>query len=165
MNRDKYVFAQIAEFLDHNKFRRLVDKFAGDSYVKHFTCWNQLLTLMFGQLSGRDSLRDLVTVLEAHRSKCYHLGLGSSPVSRNAFAVANPKMSLRLLPPEAPDCVSQSELVQEDDGSYRLELHIRPDAFRRFVLVQRQIAIDWQEEVFPPLEIKVRFTVTEGKGQ
>ena len=31
MNRDKYVFAQIAEFLDHNKFRRLVDKFAGDS--------------------------------------------------------------------------------------------------------------------------------------
>ena len=96
MNRDKYVFAQIAEFLDHNKFRRLVDKFAGDSYVKHFTCWNQLLTLMFGQLSGRDSLRDLVTVLEAHRSKCYHLGLGSGPVSRNAFAVANQRRDFRI---------------------------------------------------------------------
>ena len=96
MNRDKYVFAQIAEFLDHNKFRRLVDKFAGDSYVKHFTCWNQLLTLMFGQLSGRDSLRDLVTVLEAHRSKCYHLGLGSGPVSRNAFAAANQRRNSRI---------------------------------------------------------------------
>lgn len=78
---------------------------------------------------------------------------------------ANPEMKLRLLPPEAPDCASQSELVQEDDGTYRLELHICPDAFRRFVLLQRQIAIDWQEETLPPLEIKVRFTVAEGKGQ
>ena len=78
---------------------------------------------------------------------------------------ANPEMKLRLLPPEAPDCASQSELVQEDDGTYRLELHIRPDAFRRFVLLQRQIAIDWQEEALPPLEIKIRFTVAESKGQ
>ncbi|MBR6471543.1 MAG: DUF1573 domain-containing protein [Victivallales bacterium] len=78
---------------------------------------------------------------------------------------ANPEMSLRLLPADAPDCVSQSELVQENDGTYRLELHVLPDASRRFVLVQRQIAIDWQEEAFPPLEIKVRFTVAEGKGQ
>ena len=54
----------MTEHLDYLKFRRLVGKYSGDSYVKHFTCWNQLLTLMFGQLSGRDSLRDLVTVLE-----------------------------------------------------------------------------------------------------
>ncbi|MBQ4481420.1 MAG: DUF1573 domain-containing protein [Victivallales bacterium] len=73
---------------------------------------------------------------------------------------ASPEMSLRLLP-EAPDCASQSELVQEDDGTYRLELHIRPDASHRFVLLHRQIAIDWQEEALPPLEIKIRFTVAE----
>ena len=78
MNKDKYVFAQMTEHLGYLKFRRLVGKYSGDSYVKHFTCRNQLLTLMFGQLSGRDSLRDLVTVLEAHRSKCYHLGLEAS---------------------------------------------------------------------------------------
>ena len=45
--------------------------------------------LMFGQLSGRESLRDLTTVLDAHKSKCYHLGLGSSPASRNTLSVAN----------------------------------------------------------------------------
>ena len=73
---------------------------------------------------------------------------------------ASPEMKLRLLP-EAPDCASQSELVQEDDGTYRLELHIRPDAFRRFVLLQRQIAIDWQEEALPLLEIKIRYTIGE----
>lgn len=89
MNKDKYVFAQFSAFLDHNKFRRLVDKYNGDFHVKHFTCWHQLLTLMFGQLSGRESLRDLTTVLDAHKSKCYHLGLGSSPASRNTLSVAN----------------------------------------------------------------------------
>ena len=77
------------------------------------------------------------------------------------LAPANPEMKLRLLPPEAPDCASQSELVQEDDGTYVLELKFTPDASRRFVLIQRQIAIDWQEEELPPLEIKIRFPVAE----
>lgn len=59
MNKDKFVFAQLIEFLDNNKFRHLVDKYDGNRYVKHITCWNQLLAMMFGQLSNRESLRDL----------------------------------------------------------------------------------------------------------
>ncbi|WP_289739841.1 DUF4372 domain-containing protein, partial [uncultured Duncaniella sp.] len=51
MLKDKYVFAQLVKFLDNDKFRHLVDKYDGDKYVKSYTCWNQLLTLMFGQLS------------------------------------------------------------------------------------------------------------------
>ena len=62
MNKDKYVFAQLIEFLDNNKFRHLVDKYDGNRYVKHFTCWNQLFAMMFGQLSNRESLRDLTQV-------------------------------------------------------------------------------------------------------
>ena len=53
MNKNKYVFAQLVEFLDKDKFRHLVDKYNGNRYVKSFTCWNQLLALMFGQLSNR----------------------------------------------------------------------------------------------------------------
>ncbi len=41
MNKDKYVFAQLIGFLDNNKFRHLVDKYDGNRYVKHFTCWNR----------------------------------------------------------------------------------------------------------------------------
>ena len=59
MFQDKYVFAQLASFLNRSKFNRIVTKYDGDKYVKHFTCWNQLLALMFGQLSNRESLRDL----------------------------------------------------------------------------------------------------------
>ena len=52
MNKDKYVFAQLVEFLDCFKFRRIVAKYNGDRYVKHLTCWNQFLAMMFGQLQS-----------------------------------------------------------------------------------------------------------------
>ena len=55
MNKDKYVFSQLIEFLDNNKFRHLVDKYEGNRYVKSFTRWNQLMALMFGQLCNRKS--------------------------------------------------------------------------------------------------------------
>ena len=55
MNKDKYVFAQLVEFLDCFKFRRIVTKYNGDKYVKHLTCWNQFLAMMFGQLANRES--------------------------------------------------------------------------------------------------------------
>ena len=69
MLKDKYVFAQLVKFLDNNKFRHLVDKYEGDKYVKSYTYWNQLLILMFGQLSNRESLRDLIVAMEAHAGK------------------------------------------------------------------------------------------------
>ena len=84
MFQDKFVFAQLVSFLDRNHFNYLVRKFGGDKYVKHFTCWNQLLALMFGQLSNRESLQDLIIALGAHRSKCYHLGMGKN-VSKSSL--------------------------------------------------------------------------------
>ena len=61
MNTGKYIFAQLIEFLPQRIFDRIVMKYEGNKYVKHFTCWNQLLVMMFGQLSNRDSLRDLTS--------------------------------------------------------------------------------------------------------
>lgn len=81
--------------MDRNKFNRLVEKYDGDRNVKHFTCWNQLLVLMFGQLSYRSSLRDLIAALEAHHSKLYHLGMGRN-VSRNNLAYANQERNYRI---------------------------------------------------------------------
>ena len=96
MNKDKYVFAQLLEYLDYDKFRHLVDKYDGNRYVKHLTCWNQLLALMFGQLGNRESLRDLIVALEAHQSKCYHLGLGRKPIAKTTLATANQNRDYRI---------------------------------------------------------------------
>jgi len=96
MNKDKYVFAQLLEFLGYDKFRHLVDKYDGNRYIKHLTCWNQLLALMFGQLSNRESLRDLIVALEAHQSKCFHLGMGRKPIAKTTLATANQNRDYRI---------------------------------------------------------------------
>jgi len=96
MNKDKYVFAQLLEFLDYDKFRHLVDKYEGNKYIKHLTCWNQLLALMFGQLCNRESLRDVIVAIGAHRSKCFHLGLGRKPIAKTTLATANQNRDYRI---------------------------------------------------------------------
>lgn len=95
MNKDKYVFAQLVEFLDCFKFRRIVAKYHGDKYIKFFSCWNQMLVMMFGQLAKCESLRDLVIALEAHWRKLYHLGMGKS-VTRSNLAKANEQRDYRI---------------------------------------------------------------------
>ena len=56
MYQDKYVFSQVVVFLNRSKFNRIVDKYTGDRYIKSYSTWNQLLTLIFGQLSRSASL-------------------------------------------------------------------------------------------------------------
>ncbi len=96
MAQNKFVFAQLIHFLDRNNFNYLVRKYDGDKYVKHFSCWNQLLALIFGQLCNRESLRDLIVALEAHQSKRYHLGLGRKPIAKTTFASANQNRNYRI---------------------------------------------------------------------
>ena len=96
MNKGQYVFSQLVDHLDRNHFNYLVRKYDGNKYVKHFSCWNQLLTMMFGQLSNRESLRDVVVALEAHHSKCKYLGIGSKPIAKTTLASANQNRDYRI---------------------------------------------------------------------
>jgi hypothetical protein len=63
MNQGKYVFAQVTDFLSQRVFDRMVDKYLGNKYVRFFSY------MLFGQLSGIESLRDLMIGLDAHKSK------------------------------------------------------------------------------------------------
>ena len=114
MNKDKYVFAQMVGFLDNYKFLRIVKKYDGNKYVKHFTCWNQLLTLMFGQLCNRESLRDLIVALNAHQEKCYHLGVGKH-VTRSNLAKANENRDYRIFEDFAFHMISEARKKRVND--------------------------------------------------
>lgn len=96
MFQDKYVFPQLTAFLNRTQFNNYVRKYGGNRYVKHFTCWNQMLAMMFGQLSNRESLRDLIVAFEAHRAKQYHLGLGREPIAKTTLATANQNRDYRI---------------------------------------------------------------------
>lgn len=89
MNQNKYVFAQLTAFLNRTQFNNFVRKYDGNRYVKQFTCWNQLLTMMLKQLCNRESLRDIIVAFEAHLAKQYHFGLGRNPIAKAPLAYAN----------------------------------------------------------------------------
>jgi len=88
MNQGKYVFTQVTDFLPKRVFDCIVARYSGDKGVRHFSCWNQMLCMIFGQLTNRDSLRDLIVTIEAHKKKIYHLGFGKS-VTRSNLSKAN----------------------------------------------------------------------------
>ena len=83
MNQGKYIFSQLTDFLPRRVFDRIVDKYEGNKYVRSFSCWNQMLFMVFGQLTAKDSMRDLMLSIEAHHQKYYHLGFGSTVSCRN----------------------------------------------------------------------------------
>lgn len=114
MNHGKYVFAQIVEFLPYKVFDKFVDKYRGNKYVRHFSCWNQLLCMVFGQLTNRDSLRDLIVAINAHEGKSYHLGFGKS-VTRSNLAKANERRDSRIFEEFAYHLVSIARKQREND--------------------------------------------------
>ncbi len=95
MNKGKYVFSQLLSFLDPFVFLRISKKYGGDKYVKTFSCWNQLAVMMFGQLSNRESLTDLVLATHAHANKAFHLGFGKH-ASKSTLADANANRDYRI---------------------------------------------------------------------
>jgi hypothetical protein len=60
MHTGKHIFAQLIEFLPQKAFQRIVMKYHGDKCIKSFNYWNLLLIMIYGQLSGSDSLRELI---------------------------------------------------------------------------------------------------------
>lgn len=95
MNQGKYVFAQLFDILPKYEFDKCAARYRGNFKVKGFTCWLQFLAMSFGQLTGRESLRDTVSCLTAHQKKFYHLGINFA-VSRSTLAEANEKRNWQI---------------------------------------------------------------------
>lgn len=124
MNDGKYVFAQITSLLPFNDFIKCVHKYQGNHYVKHFTCWNQMMCMLFGQFSTRQSLSDLVICLQSQQRKWYHLGMGAG-VSKSNLAYANEQRDWKifaefatvLIEQARKTCVSSKDFQVEFDGN------------------------------------------------
>ena len=110
MNAGKYIFAQVASFIPENDFNRYVTTYKGNHQVKHFTCWNQLMCMVFGQLSNCDSLTDLAVGLTAQRSKWYHLGMGTG-LSKSNLAHSNEHRDWRIFADFASLLISQATIL------------------------------------------------------
>lgn len=95
MNSGKYVFAQILQFVNKYEFEKCVSRYKGDHRVRDLDCWNQFIQLFFGQLTSRNSLRDICLCLKAHKNKLYHLGIKQN-VNQSTLSRANENRDWRI---------------------------------------------------------------------
>lgn len=95
MNQGKFVFSQVIEFIPRYQFDKLVKQCKGDWHAKNLSSYNHLLHLLFGQLTGCDSLRDICLCLEAHSKMLYHLGFRKS-VTHTSLSRANESRDYRI---------------------------------------------------------------------
>lgn len=95
MNLGRYVFSQVVKIIPRYPFDKLVAKYHGDRHVRELTCYNQFLHLLFGQITGCNSLRDICMCLNAHKGMLYHLGIGNT-VNPSSLSRANDRRDYRI---------------------------------------------------------------------
>lgn len=81
------VFHGVLKYVPWHRFDRLVDDHGADARVRRLSTRSQFVALLYGQLSGASSLREIVTGLSSHAARLYHVGAG--PVQRSTFSDAN----------------------------------------------------------------------------
>jgi hypothetical protein len=95
MHAGQIVFSQLMEHIPHYAFRRIVHRYDGERRLREFSCWDQFACMAFGQLTFRESLRDLEICLRSRPEQLYHMGIRGR-VSRSTLAEANERRDWRI---------------------------------------------------------------------
>jgi hypothetical protein len=114
MQSEKFVFSQLTDLIHPEQFRRCVRRYNGDYKVKEFSCWNQFLCMAFGQLTFRESLRDVETCLRSRQNQLYHLGIRGE-VARSTLADANRERNWRIYYDLAQLLIHRARTLYQND--------------------------------------------------
>jgi hypothetical protein len=121
MHTGRIVFSQLVDFVPTYEFGKCVRRYRGNRRVRTFSCLDQLLTMAFAQLTGRESLRDIETCLSAMGPKVYHAGIRGH-VSRSILADANERRDWRIYGDFAQGLIATARrLYARDDFGVELE--------------------------------------------
>lgn len=115
MHSEKFVFTQIFDLIHPQQFQRCVARYGGNSKVKTFSCWSQFLCVGFGQLTFRESLREIEICLNSHAAQRYHLGW-SGPISRSTLADANQRRDWRIYADLAQVLIRRARHLYRDES-------------------------------------------------
>ena len=95
MNEGRYIFSQVVDYVPRYQLDKLITKYNGDYRVHEFSTYNQFLHLLFGQLTGCSSLRDICMCLAAHQSRLFSLGFRKT-VDHTTLSRANERRDYRI---------------------------------------------------------------------
>ena len=114
MNTGQPIFSQLMAAIHPQQFDRCVRAFGGHYKVQQFTCWDQFLCMAYAQLTGRESLRDIVDCLCARPERLYHLGFRGA-VRRSTLADANEHRDWRIYATLAQQLIVQARRLYADE--------------------------------------------------
>jgi len=89
MNYSNTIFNQLLNFLPRQHFNQLVEEYQADKYTKNMTVWNQFIAMLYAQVTGKDSLREIETGFNTQKNIWYHLGINT--VAKSTLSDANAK--------------------------------------------------------------------------
>jgi hypothetical protein len=95
MNTGRTIFAQLMDLLSRRAFDLAVVRYRGNRKVTELSCMDQLLCMVFAQITGRSSVREAVECLRALGARRYHCGLRATP-RRSTLADANETRDYRI---------------------------------------------------------------------
>jgi len=88
MVRTASLFSQLLREIPRVEFERLIRKHGAERGAKGFTCWNQLVSMLFCHLAAADSLREICNGLACCLGKLVHLGVNRMP-KKSTLSYAN----------------------------------------------------------------------------
>src|SRR5271170_184404 len=89
------VFSQVIKLVPRTEFQASVHRHRGDHGIRKLDCWSWFGALLFGQLTGHDSIRAIERVFAHSDSQMRALGFG--PVRKSTLADANQSRPLEVL--------------------------------------------------------------------
>lgn len=121
MHQGRMVFSQVMDYFPVRAFQSIVARYEGDKWVHKFSCRNHFNVMAFAQLTGRESLRDIETCLNANARHLHHMGIPSK-ISRNNLAHANEVRDWRIYRDVAIVLMARArELYAGEDLAVELE--------------------------------------------
>jgi hypothetical protein len=114
MNSGRFVLSQVLDLVHRQTLERIVERYEPDCNVRHFGFRQQLICMVFAQMTSRGSLRDITTCLNARNEILYHLGF-SEPVAKSTLADANERRDWRIWEDLAKNLMRQARLLYADE--------------------------------------------------
>ena len=123
MNTGRTVFAQLFELLPRRAFDEAIERYDGERKFSRCSCMDQLLCMVFAQVTGRSSLRETVSCLGALGSRRYHSGIRFAP-ARSTLAEANERRDFRIFMDTALSMIASARIeLPVDVDLKRLKIH------------------------------------------
>jgi Domain of unknown function (DUF4372) len=120
------VFHSLPKHVPWSELEQIVEKYGSDELARELTTKRHLIALLYGQFSGATSLREIVTGLESHETRLYHLG--AAPVKRSTMSDADSQRPWHVFAELATTMLMQAHrgLRRASKDAVRHHLQLQP---------------------------------------